>query len=125
LLAGRARVDDVVFAATVSGRPPSVPGIERMLGCFINTVPVRVTVDREASLRSLLTSHHRDRVMQSEFEQCSAGQVHAWSQVPAGQPLAQTLLVYENLPGSDAQGSDATSAPARRVQGAWTAYPLA
>lgn len=125
LLAGRARTDDVVFAATVSGRPPSVPGIERMLGCFINTVPVRVTVDRDASLGSLLGQHHQDRVSQAEFEQCSAGQVHAWSQVPAGQPLAQTLLVYENLPGSEVQGSTATGAPARRVQGAWTAYPLA
>ncbi|MGE0445407.1 MAG: condensation domain-containing protein, partial [Vicinamibacterales bacterium] len=125
LLAGRAGTDEVVFAATVSGRPPSVPGIERMLGCFINTVPVRVSVDRETSLRSLLARHHQDRVTQAEFEQCSAGQVHAWSQVPAGQPLAQTLLVYENLPGSGASGPAATTAPARRVQGAWTTYPLA
>src|SRR5690606_19661378 len=28
---------DVVFGATVSGRPPQVPGIEAMVGLFINT----------------------------------------------------------------------------------------
>ena len=34
--------DDVVFGATVSGRPPGVAGIESMVGLFINTVPVRL-----------------------------------------------------------------------------------
>ena len=38
--------DDVVFGAVVSGRPPEVPGIESMVGLFINTIPVRITVDR-------------------------------------------------------------------------------
>ncbi|MFE1948821.1 amino acid adenylation domain-containing protein, partial [Streptomyces massasporeus] len=30
--------DDVVFGTTVSGRPPELPGIESMVGLFINTV---------------------------------------------------------------------------------------
>ncbi|MEW2355929.1 amino acid adenylation domain-containing protein [Spirillospora sp. NPDC029432] len=34
--------DDVVFGATVSGRPPELPGIEQMVGLFINTLPIRV-----------------------------------------------------------------------------------
>ncbi|WP_246114156.1 non-ribosomal peptide synthetase, partial [Streptomyces montanus] len=33
---------DVVFGATVSGRPPAVPDVESMVGLFINTLPVRV-----------------------------------------------------------------------------------
>jgi hypothetical protein len=76
LLAGRARTNDVVFAATVSGRPPSVAGIERMLGCFINTVPVRVRIDGAATFRDLLARHHQERATQSEFEHYSAGQIH-------------------------------------------------
>jgi hypothetical protein len=32
---------DVVFGATVAGRPPELAGIESMLGAFINTVPIR------------------------------------------------------------------------------------
>ena len=36
---------DVVFGAVVSGRGAPLPGIEAMLGLFINTVPVRVRVD--------------------------------------------------------------------------------
>ncbi|WP_344407645.1 condensation domain-containing protein, partial [Dactylosporangium fulvum] len=34
--------DDVVFGTTVSGRPATLPGVEDMVGLFINTVPVRV-----------------------------------------------------------------------------------
>ena len=35
----------MVFGAVVSGRGAPLPGIEAMLGLFINTVPVRVRVD--------------------------------------------------------------------------------
>ncbi|MCU0287130.1 MAG: amino acid adenylation domain-containing protein, partial [Acidobacteria bacterium] len=34
--------DDVVFGTTVSGRPSVIPGIERMVGLFINTIPLRI-----------------------------------------------------------------------------------
>ena len=49
LLAGRLTGrDDVVFGAVVAGRPPELPGVETMLGLFINTVPVRVRLDPAA-----------------------------------------------------------------------------
>ena len=38
-LTGRA---DVVFGVTVAGRPPEIAGIERMVGLFINTLPLRL-----------------------------------------------------------------------------------
>ena len=38
-LSGR---DDVVFGVTVAGRPPEIAGIERMVGLFVNTLPLRL-----------------------------------------------------------------------------------
>ncbi|MEK4355466.1 condensation domain-containing protein, partial [Paenibacillus sp. FSL R5-0475] len=36
------RANEVVFGAVVSGRPAVIPGIEKMVGLFINTIPVRI-----------------------------------------------------------------------------------
>ena len=42
LLAKYSGKDDVVFGNVVSGRPPGIIGIERMVGLFTNMLPVRV-----------------------------------------------------------------------------------
>ncbi|MFF1379057.1 amino acid adenylation domain-containing protein [Streptomyces sp. NPDC058308] len=47
--------DDVVFGAVVSGRSPEIPGIEGMIGLFINTVPVRVRLNSEDTWADLAT----------------------------------------------------------------------
>ena len=44
VLAGLTGHHDVAFGTTVSGRRPELPGIESMVGLFINTVPVRATL---------------------------------------------------------------------------------
>ncbi|MFE9458281.1 amino acid adenylation domain-containing protein [Streptomyces californicus] len=44
---------DVVFGTVVSGRPADVPGAADMIGLFVNTVPVRVTVRPEETLAAL------------------------------------------------------------------------
>nr|BFE28569.1 hypothetical protein GCM10010200_008200 [Actinomadura rugatobispora] len=46
--------DDVVFGATVSGRPPELPGVEQMIGLFINTLPIRVRYRPGESLAALM-----------------------------------------------------------------------
>ena len=40
--------NDVVFGVTVAGRPPEIPGIESMVGLFINTLPLRVRLPRSS-----------------------------------------------------------------------------
>jgi hypothetical protein len=55
LLARQTGREDVVFGATVSGRPPELEGVERMLGLFINTLPVRVRLRPEEPVIGLLT----------------------------------------------------------------------
>jgi non-ribosomal peptide synthase protein (TIGR01720 family) len=46
--------DDVVFGTSVSGRPPDLPGMHRMVGLLTNTVPVRVRLAPDASAAGML-----------------------------------------------------------------------
>ncbi|MFD4643444.1 amino acid adenylation domain-containing protein [Lentzea sp. NPDC058436] len=45
---------DVVFGSTVSGRDADVPGINELVGLFINTIPVRARWSGDTSARDLL-----------------------------------------------------------------------
>ncbi|MFF7689050.1 amino acid adenylation domain-containing protein [Streptomyces syringium] len=53
LLGQRTRSDDVVLGAIVSGRAPELPGVADIVGLLINTVPVRVRIDRSEPLTGL------------------------------------------------------------------------
>ncbi|PXW35060.1 UNVERIFIED_CONTAM: non-ribosomal peptide synthase protein (TIGR01720 family)/amino acid adenylation domain-containing protein, partial [Williamsia faeni] len=55
LLARSLNRDDVVFGTTVSGRPADLPGVETMIGLFINTLPVRIVIDESETISELLT----------------------------------------------------------------------
>jgi amino acid adenylation domain-containing protein len=86
---------DVVFGSVVSGRPPAVAGIESMIGCFINTVPVRLRPDPAESVADLLR-----RV---QTEQSALGDVHylglaALHRVAAVAELFDSTVAFENYP---------------------------
>ncbi|MFI6079388.1 condensation domain-containing protein, partial [Actinoplanes sp. NPDC051343] len=85
--------EDVVFGTTVSGRPPEIPGIDRMIGLLINTVPVRVRLRPGQTFAGLLAR------LQDEQAQLLAHQYLGLTQIQrlAGSgPLFDTLLVFEN-----------------------------
>jgi amino acid adenylation domain-containing protein len=94
--------EDVVFGATVSGRPPAMAGIESMIGLFINTLPIRVGVEPEALLLSWLHTLQTHQVEARQYEYSPLVQVQGWSDVPWGRPLFESLLVLENYPGRTA-----------------------
>ncbi|MFI8219198.1 condensation domain-containing protein [Streptomyces sp. NPDC085932] len=95
---------DVVLGATVSGRDADVPGIESMVGLFINTLPVRVRLRPAEPVGGLL------RRIQSE-RSALLGHEHlglAGIQRAAGHDLLfDTLLVFESYPIDDEGIADA------------------
>ncbi len=98
LLSRYSGADDVVFGATVSGRPPELPGVDRMVGLFINAVPVRVRVPADAPLAPWLQDLQARQAETREHEHAPLVDVRAWSGLPAGEPLFDSLLIFENFP---------------------------
>ncbi|HKS44073.1 MAG TPA: condensation domain-containing protein [Amycolatopsis sp.] len=91
-LTGRA---DVVFGTVVAGRPADLPGVEHMLGLFINAVPVRVRLDPGQSVAGLLTNL---QVRQAGlFAHQHLGLADIQREAGAGATF-DTLVVYQNYP---------------------------
>ncbi|MBV9787871.1 MAG: amino acid adenylation domain-containing protein, partial [Chloroflexi bacterium] len=89
---------DVVFGATVSGRPADLPGVERMVGLFINTLPVRITIDGQVTLLDWLKQIQTQQAELRQYEYSPLVQVQGWSEIPRGQSLFESLVVFENYP---------------------------
>ncbi|MCX7595463.1 MAG: amino acid adenylation domain-containing protein [Fischerella sp.] len=87
---------DVVYGSVVSGRPPTLPGVSSMVGVFINTLPMRVLVSGEASLLSWLKELQSQQLSILKYECTPLVQIQNWSEVPAGMPLFESILVFEN-----------------------------
>ena len=91
---------DVVFGATVSGRPPELKGVEEMVGVFINTLPVRVKVTLDMPVADWLWRLQKEQLESRQYEYSPLSRVQGWSEVERGSPLFQSIVVFENYPSS-------------------------
>ncbi|WP_152447813.1 non-ribosomal peptide synthase/polyketide synthase, partial [Rhodococcus triatomae] len=118
--------EDVVFGATVSGRPAELAGVQEMLGLFINTVPVRVRLDRSESGGALLSRLQDEQVRLFDHHHVGLGELQAT--LGAGS-VFDTLTVFESYPIDRAGLDENTDIVGMRVQGIdlvdATHYPLA
>ncbi|WP_143664579.1 condensation domain-containing protein, partial [Streptomyces sp. NRRL B-24572] len=95
VLAGLTGADDVVFGVTVNGRPAELPGIESMVGLFINTLPLRVRLDPALTTTELLDRVHRAQADLIAHQY--VGLMEVQHRTGLG-PLFDTSVVFENFP---------------------------
>ncbi|GGO52699.1 hypothetical protein GCM10012287_37580 [Streptomyces daqingensis] len=95
LLARSCGTDDVVFGTTVSGRRPEVPGMETMIGLFINTVPVRVAIDGSETVREMLARFQEEQARMLPHHHVGLGEIQ---RLAGRRELFDTHVVFENYP---------------------------
>ncbi|MFD9887224.1 amino acid adenylation domain-containing protein [Streptomyces alboflavus] len=83
--------DDVVFGTSVSGRPPEVPGVERMVGLFTNTLPVRVRLRQGERLCDLLVQLQKDQTELMDHQYVGLSRVQQLAGIGA---LFDTTVVF-------------------------------
>ncbi|WP_436735997.1 amino acid adenylation domain-containing protein [Streptomyces sp. BBFR102] len=111
LLARLTGREDVLFGTTVSGRPHDLPGVERMMGLLINTVPVRVRLDQAESWGQLLLRLQHEQSALLDHQHLSLTEIQ---QLAGMGSLFDTVTVYGNYPDPAAQ-DDADPSGATRV----------
>ena len=111
---------DVVFGATVSGRPAELPGVESMIGLFINTVPVRVryrpaepiadVLDRLQDQQATLLPHQHVGLAETQ-RLAGLGELFDTLTVFENYPLEEDQLRAGGLQVSEVAGHDAAHYP--------------
>ena len=90
--------NDVLFGATISGRPTELEGVESAIGLFINTVPVRVGIDDNQSVVDWLGGIQREQRNRETHGFSRLLELQSFTGVPSGVPLFESLIVFENYP---------------------------
>ncbi|WP_206795720.1 non-ribosomal peptide synthase/polyketide synthase [Amycolatopsis sp. MtRt-6] len=98
LLAHHSGESDVVFGTTVSGRPDDLPGVENMIGMFINTVPTRTHIDRGEQVLSWLRRLQDEQNQARRYDFLALGKLRALSDAASGQSLFDSMVAFENYP---------------------------
>jgi amino acid adenylation domain-containing protein/non-ribosomal peptide synthase protein (TIGR01720 family) len=113
LLARYNDCDEVVFGTVVSGRPAELAGIEEMVGLFINTVPVRITLPPDQSFLQLLRELQEAALASAPHQHLPLPDILAES--APGRALFDHLLTFENYPlqaaAAPGDGTEVTFTP--------------
>ncbi|MFC4941995.1 condensation domain-containing protein, partial [Pseudonocardia sp. GCM10023141] len=112
-LTGRAAV---TFGTIVAGRPPSLPGVEDMVGLFINSVPVHVVLGRAEPVGDLLTRVQEEQSALLAHQHLGLADI-AREVAAGGGPseLFDTLVVVESYPLDEAAVGAAETAAGLRL----------
>ncbi|MEC4839721.1 non-ribosomal peptide synthetase [Mycobacteroides chelonae] len=90
---------DVVFGTIVSGRPKELPDVERMVGLFINSVPMVHHIDYSMSVIEQCAQLQREAAAMRDIGYLS---LSALQRAEGSAALFDTLFVFENAPIGDA-----------------------
>ena len=117
--------EGVAFGATVAGRPADLRGVEHQLGLFINTLPVAARLQPDLRVGEWVERLQAQNLSMREHEHTPLYDIQRWAG-SAGEPLFDTLLVFENYPVGEVlqQGSSAGLAFSGTQNRERTNYPL-
>jgi amino acid adenylation domain-containing protein/non-ribosomal peptide synthase protein (TIGR01720 family) len=114
---------DVVFGGVTSGRPAELPGVEDMVGLFINTLPVRVDLAPDRPVEDLLRAVQDQQFGLAAHEYLGLAEVQRMAGVGE---LFDTAVTYTSYPRAvDGSGvlADGVQVVDHRICNAST-YPL-
>ncbi|WP_157556766.1 non-ribosomal peptide synthetase, partial [Nocardia acidivorans] len=116
---------DVVFGATVSGRPADLAGVESMVGLFINTVPVRIRIDDRLTVGGMLERVQHEQADLLDHHYIGLAEIQ---QLAGAAAEFDTLVVFESYPVDKDAIAAASSIDGMSVNGVGinddTHYPM-
>ncbi|SCW86107.1 non-ribosomal peptide synthase domain TIGR01720/amino acid adenylation domain-containing protein, partial [Paenibacillus tianmuensis] len=106
--------NDAVFGSVVAGRPAEIPGIERMIGLFINTVPVRIRCEAGDTFTEVVTGVQRRYLESNAYDSYPLFEIQASTEQK--QELVNHIMVFENFPVEDQMSQIGSGEAAFKVE---------
>ena len=97
---------EIVFGAIVSGRPVEIEGVESMLGLFINTLPVRLSLPSNVSILTLAKELYAQQVIQNQYSYTPLTDIQALIGLESHLPLFESIMAFENYPVDKSQSKN-------------------
>jgi amino acid adenylation domain-containing protein len=114
--------DDVVYGTVLSGRLNGSAGSQRILGMFINTLPLRLKL--ACSVGQLVEQTQRELIELLGYEQASLVLAQRCSGVSGSMPLFNALLNYRHAMPGDELDASASSEPRLHASAGGSNYPI-
>ena len=95
--------NDVVYGKVVSGRNADIPGIEDIVGLFINTIPVRVVTETNDTAVELIKKQQKKSIESTNYDYYSLADIQGLT--AQGTDLIKVIFVFENY-NSDSDSDD-------------------
>ncbi|MQY21752.1 non-ribosomal peptide synthetase [Nocardia macrotermitis] len=116
---------DVIFGASVSGRPPELPRVDQTLGMFLNTIPVRVPLEPSMTVRELLIGIQERHARMLDHHHIGLPEIH---RSVGMSELFDTAITFQSFPVDRSALQQLVDSAGLRVDGLdgvdATPYPL-
>ncbi|MGI8634629.1 MAG: non-ribosomal peptide synthetase, partial [Segetibacter sp.] len=90
--------NDVVYGTIVSGRPDTLPDVERRVGMYINALPLHSRIEEQQKIADWLRSLQDQQAALRQYQHTALTEIQDWAGVQGD--LFDTLFVFENYPVS-------------------------
>ncbi|AZK48667.1 non-ribosomal peptide synthetase [Paenibacillus lentus] len=90
--------NEALFGAVISGRSPEIPEVEKIVGIFINTVPVRIQATRGMTVRQLLGQVQEFSVLTDKYGYLTLADLQELT--GSSKRLVEHIVAFENVPTS-------------------------
>ncbi|KAH8200625.1 hypothetical protein TruAng_005222 [Truncatella angustata] len=99
--------EDVTFGSVFSGRTLPIPGIERVMGPCLSTLPVRAKLAESSSILDLIRSLHLLNRQIMHVSPIKLPDIKRVAGIPQGSTLFDVLFVYQESLSSRSRGEEA------------------
>ena len=115
----------VTFGMVVSGRAADMAAADSMVGLFINTLPLRVTLAADENRLPWLHHLQTQQIVVQQFAACSSADIRRWANLAGDAPLFESTLRFQNYPARTSLRNWGPGLRLEQIQGLdrWP-YPL-